>query len=83
MSTFAIRVSRIPAFSGYGWRHGLFAPIKRRWNGYLARRPQRLAAAHLRSFSDNQLKDIGISRGQINMAVMGLDVRGEYTDGSR
>ena len=39
------------------------------------RRARRRAAAHLRSWSDYQLKDIGLSRGQIEFAVQGLEPR--------
>lgn len=83
MSTFAVRLSRIEAVPGSERRKSLRAFVRRRWNEYLARRSQRLAAARLRSLSDYQLKDIGISRGQINMAVMRLDVRGEKTSSNR
>lgn len=83
MSTFAIKLSRVQTFPGSGWRQSLSAFVRRRWEDYLARRAQRFAAAHLRSLNDYQIKDMGISRGQIGMAVMGLDDRGEYAGRNR
>jgi len=47
--------------------------FNRWWRTYAERRAQRLAAARLRSLSESQLKDIGISRGQIEFAVRGMD----------
>ena len=41
------------------------------WAGYRAFRARRRAAAHLRSLSEFHLKDIGISRSQIEPAVRG------------
>lgn len=39
------------------------------WEAYTRRRGHRMAAAHLRSLSDNQLKDIGLNRSEIEFAV--------------
>lgn len=39
------------------------------WSAYNQRRAHNRAVAQLRSWSDNQLKDIGISRGEIEFAV--------------
>jgi len=55
----------------------LGAVLRRRWRALVTRRAQRLAAARLRSLSHAQLKDMGISHGQIELAVRGMDVRGE------
>ena len=41
------------------------------WKDYLRRREQRVAALALRQMSDEQLRDIGISRSQIDPAVRG------------
>lgn len=39
------------------------------WEAYTRRRGYRMAATHLRSLSESQLKDIGLSRGEIEFAV--------------
>jgi uncharacterized protein YjiS (DUF1127 family) len=39
------------------------------WAAYMARRQQNLAVAKLRAMSDRELKDIGLSCSQIEMAV--------------
>jgi uncharacterized protein YjiS (DUF1127 family) len=44
------------------------------WDSYNSWRLQEAAIARLKSMSDHELKDIGISRSQIDFAVMG-DVR--------
>ena len=43
--------------------------------GYTSWRVQQAAIAHLRSMSDRELKDIGLSRSQIECAVMGERAR--------
>jgi uncharacterized protein YjiS (DUF1127 family) len=62
-----------------GFRPGvrLLAAIKRCWYAYSERRARQRAAARLRSWSDSQLKDIGISRGQIEFAVREVGGRRE------
>jgi uncharacterized protein YjiS (DUF1127 family) len=51
--------------AGTGWRRRLW----NWWDAYATRRGRALAAAHLRSFSDEQLKDIGLSRCEIEFAI--------------
>lgn len=53
---FPMAVSVVRAISGY-------------WSAYNQRRAHNRAVAQLRSWSDSQLKDIGISRGEIEFAV--------------
>ena len=50
-------------------RARLQVALGRWWRTCAERRARRLAAARLRSLSDSQLKDIGISRGQIEFVV--------------
>jgi uncharacterized protein YjiS (DUF1127 family) len=49
--------------------HGVGAALARAWSTYLQRRMQRQASAHLHAMSDRELKDIGLSRGQIDIAI--------------
>ena len=52
----------------------LIAALKRSWTAYLSWRSEQHAIAHLRSMSDAQLKDIGLVRSQIEIAVcVGID----------
>lgn len=53
---FPMATSVVRAISGY-------------WDAYSQRRAHNRAVAQLRSWSDSQLKDIGISRGEIEFAV--------------
>lgn len=43
------------------------------WITYLERRLHRQAAAHLHGMSDRDLKDIGLSRSEIESAIRGPD----------
>ena len=45
--------------------------LKRLWVTYITWRIERAAMAHLRSMSDRQLKDLGLSRSEIEGAVAG------------
>ena len=51
--------------------------IRRHLRAYNERRARNRAVARLRSWSDSQLKDIGISRGQIEFAVKDVGDRRE------
>jgi uncharacterized protein YjiS (DUF1127 family) len=53
----------------------LVARLTRWWLAYIAWRIQRDAIAQLGSMSDRELKDIGLSRSQIECAVMGERAR--------
>jgi uncharacterized protein YjiS (DUF1127 family) len=48
---------------------GFGAALGRAWSTYLRHRLQRQASAHLHAMSDRELKDIGLSRAQIDIAV--------------
>jgi len=54
-----------------GVLYALGTTLRGSWTAYMARRQQRLAVAKLRTMSDHQLKDIGLSRSQIESAVRG------------
>jgi uncharacterized protein YjiS (DUF1127 family) len=56
---------------GSGFASGINGALKRWWTSYMNWRVQQLAAARLRSMSDRELKDIGLSRSQIEFAVNG------------
>jgi uncharacterized protein YjiS (DUF1127 family) len=47
------------------------AASKRLWVAYITWRIERAAMAHLRSMSDRELEDLGLSRSQIEGAVAG------------
>ena len=47
------------------------AILKRWWAAYLTRRVEETARAQLCSKSDRELKDIGLTRGEIPQAVRG------------
>jgi uncharacterized protein YjiS (DUF1127 family) len=53
----------------------LAAAPKRLLTALVAWRAQQAALAHLQSMSDRELKDIGLSRSQIECAVMGERAR--------
>jgi uncharacterized protein YjiS (DUF1127 family) len=58
-------------------RHsGLIATVKAWWVAYLTRRLERASIIQLHAMSDRELKDIGLTRSQIERAVRGeLDHR--------
>jgi uncharacterized protein YjiS (DUF1127 family) len=81
-------ISTIPAGSqaesvGHPVR-SIGAVLRRVWLAYLERRLHQQAAAQLHAMSDRQLKDIGVSRSQIDAALRGPDpltpkyLRGRY-----
>ena len=49
----------------------LAAALKRLLAAFITWRAQQAALAHLKSMSDRELEDIGLSRSQIEGAVMG------------
>lgn len=49
------------------WRLGI--ALRAGWGAYARWRAERRAIAHLRTISDRQLRDIGIVRSQIELAV--------------
>lgn len=51
------------------------ATCKRLWVNYITWRIERAAMAHLRSMTDRQLKDLGLSRSEIEAAVTGERAR--------
>ncbi len=81
-------ISSIPA----GAQHGavaspignIGAALKSIWFAYLERRLHRQASAQLHAMSDRELKDIGLVRSEIDVALKGPDplaphhVRGRY-----
>ena len=50
---------------------GLVATVKLWWIAYLTRRVERVAIMHLHAMSERELKDIGLTRSQIEQAVKG------------
>ena len=68
--------SSIPA-GAHGATHSLInsmgAALTRCWFAYLERRLHRLVSADLHAMSDRALKDIGLSRSEIDAAIRGPD----------
>jgi len=57
-------------------RDALIAAVRAWWLAYLSRRKERAAILQLHAMSDRELRDIGITRSQIEGAVRGeLDQR--------
>jgi uncharacterized protein YjiS (DUF1127 family) len=50
---------------------GIGAFVKRAWVAYMTWRIERVAIEQLRAMSDRQLKDIGLTRSEINAAARG------------
>jgi uncharacterized protein YjiS (DUF1127 family) len=69
MSSFS-RAAASHAGSRTGILPILAAATARWWEGYRNWRQRRAAIAHLRSLSDRHLADIGISRSEIEFAVL-------------
>jgi uncharacterized protein YjiS (DUF1127 family) len=57
--------------AGGGLLQAIGTTLRGSWAAYVARRQQRLAIDRLHAMSDHQLKDIGLSRSQIESAVRG------------
>ena len=55
---------------------GLGETLARWWAGYIDWRMRRMAVAQLSGMSDRELKDIGLSRTQLEAAVRGDLVHG-------
>lgn len=55
--------------AGFPMAASVVRAISDYWSAYNQRRTHNRAVAQLRSWSDSQLKDIGISRGEIEFAV--------------
>ena len=62
----------LPAGSGSDTRHRMIgAALKGWWMAYVNWRMERLAVSRLHAMSDRELKDMGVSRAQIEFAVRG------------
>src|SRR5262245_15502046 len=55
--------------------HASVATLKTWWMAYLNRRIERVAIVQLEAMSDRELEDIGLTRSQIEWAVMGPALR--------
>ncbi|MGO4173087.1 DUF1127 domain-containing protein [Bosea sp. TAF32] len=64
-------IDRPDVTDGSGRAFRLFEVCRRGIERYFARRE---ALARLREFSDSELLDIGLTRGQIEPAIRGLDI---------
>ena len=53
----------------------LAAALKSLWTAFIAWRQRQAALAHLQAMSDRELRDIGLSRSQIECAVTGERAR--------
>jgi uncharacterized protein YjiS (DUF1127 family) len=71
MSTIFSTPPAAQGMAGQSEVSGLVAIVKRWWVAHLTRRIEQTAMAQLRSMSDRELKDIGLTRFQIEGAVTG------------
>lgn len=55
---------------------GLFATLKRLWTAYQTWRIEQAAITALHALTDRELKDMGLTRGEIVHAARGLEVGG-------
>jgi uncharacterized protein YjiS (DUF1127 family) len=68
MSTISNVVPQTGEQAGSG---GVFALLRRWWMAYLEWRLHHLAATQLHAMTDRELKDIGLSRSEIEAALRG------------
>jgi uncharacterized protein YjiS (DUF1127 family) len=59
------------SLTGGAWPGGLGRALRRWWLAYMEWRLQRLAVTLLHRMSDRQLRDLGLSRSQIEPAARG------------
>jgi len=59
----------VQSLTGQYWKRRLVAALKRLWVAYRNWRIEQQTIDQLRSMSDAQLKDIGLVRSQIEIAV--------------
>ena len=59
----------VQRLAGQFWSRRLVEALQRQWAAYRNWHTQQQAVARLRSMSDAQLKDIGLVRSQIEIAV--------------
>ena len=66
-----VRHESTPAGAGAS----VMAAVKRSFAAYLVWRDEKVAIAHLKSMSERELRDIGLTRAQIPFAVKGARAR--------
>jgi len=69
MSTISSAQAAARSTTNHSRAIGLVASLKRWWLAYITWRTQRAAVTALRSMSDRELKDIGLTRSEITGAV--------------
>jgi uncharacterized protein YjiS (DUF1127 family) len=83
MSTISSAAAAAPGTTGHTTRHsaahssagGLAATLKRWWVAYISWRIEQAAIGLLWSMSDRELKDMGLTRSEIMVAVKGEATR--------
>lgn len=71
MSTISTTPASSEAFAGNSWTTRSATVLKRWWMAYLTWRLKQAAIAQLGALSDRELKDIGVTRCEIEDAVKG------------
>ena len=71
MSTILSAPVGAQGIAGQSWAGGLAATLKSWWLAYIIWRIERAAIAHLHAMTDRELRDIGISRSEIEIAASG------------
>jgi uncharacterized protein YjiS (DUF1127 family) len=61
------------------WARGILATAKRTWVAYMTWRIERAAIDQLSAMSDRQLKDIGLTRGEIVAAARGFTLPSRWS----
>ncbi len=69
MNTISSAPAAAPGTTRHPWPSGPAATLKRWWATYITWRIEQTAIDELRSMSDMELKDIGLSRSEITGAV--------------
>lgn len=82
MSTITSAPAAAPSIAGPSWGRWLGVALKRWWVARMARRLENLAIAQLHAMSNRQLRDIGISRSEIEIALSGERARDPTISGN-
>jgi uncharacterized protein YjiS (DUF1127 family) len=69
MSSISIAPAAMSGIAGHFSAHGIRAVLRRWWSTCAAWRAERLAINRLREMSDRQLKDIGVTRSDIEFVA--------------
>ena len=69
MNAISNAVTSTQRLSGQPWKARLAANLKRWWTAYVTWRAEQATADQLAAMSDRELRDIGLSRTEVDSAV--------------